>query len=200
MNCERIEQRLSAWIDGELPESERALLDEHLRGCERCRREADALAEVDRIYAGAGELTPGSGLRYSVQARIRSAGDDRWWNAWLPWLAPRPALAMAAAALVLASVTLWVGRSEAHPPVMTCRIEGMMCEQCDRQVNRILQTIPGVETVQVDAKTGRARMQLKRGGAVSVNELTRAINETRQYRVTDIEVVNGTSQKGGETK
>ncbi len=203
MNCEQIQQRLSAWIDGQLDEPERGSIGEHLGVCDRCAREAEEFDALDRVYAEADEIAPGAGFAAAVHARVR-AGDERpAWDHWLTWLRPGPqgVLAMAAAVVLVTAATLWVSRAEARPAVITCRIDGMMCEQCDRQVHRILQTVPGVESVQVDAKTGRARMQLKRGSALSVNELTRAVNETRQYRITDVEVINeGEKQGGGETK
>jgi anti-sigma factor RsiW len=39
-------ERLSAYLDGELPASERAPLEHHLAGCAECRRELDELREV----------------------------------------------------------------------------------------------------------------------------------------------------------
>jgi anti-sigma factor RsiW len=43
MNCEDFRAMITAWVDGELPGERQGLLQEHLAGCEGCRRE---LAEV----------------------------------------------------------------------------------------------------------------------------------------------------------
>lgn len=43
MNCEDFRAMVTAWVDGELPPERQRMLEEHLAGCEGCRRE---LAEV----------------------------------------------------------------------------------------------------------------------------------------------------------
>lgn len=203
MNCDQIQQRLSAWIDGQLEEPARSVVAEHVGLCERCALEAEEFAHLNRIYAGADEVAPNAGFSAAVLDRIRAAEEETSWPQWLAWLrpAPTPVFAGVVALLLVAAVTFWTSRAEARPAVITCRIEGMMCEQCDRQVHSILQGISGVDSVQLDVRTGRARMRLKRGGAVSLNELTRAVDQTRQYRITELEVINeGGKDKGGETK
>jgi anti-sigma factor RsiW len=45
-NWDEQRERLSAYLDGELPTSERAPLERHLAGCAECRRELDELREV----------------------------------------------------------------------------------------------------------------------------------------------------------
>lgn len=191
-------------MDGQLPGPERDMIEVHLHGCPRCAREAEDLAVVDRLYAQAGTLAPDAWFGSAVHRRIRKAEEPAGLTRWFGWrrAAARPALAIAAALLLVAATAFWTPRSEARSTMtITCRIEGMMCEQCDRQVHRILQAIPGVESVQLEPRTGRARMRLKRGGSVSVNELTRAVDQTRQYRITNLEVINEEEkQKAGETK
>ena len=46
MRCSRVQKKLSAFFDGELPEDERHLISEHLQACENCRRELDELTMV----------------------------------------------------------------------------------------------------------------------------------------------------------
>jgi anti-sigma factor RsiW len=43
MNCEDFRALITAWVDGELPPERQELLQQHLAGCDGCRRE---LAEV----------------------------------------------------------------------------------------------------------------------------------------------------------
>jgi hypothetical protein len=45
-NWDQQRERLSAYLDGELPASAREPLERHLAGCAECRRELDALREV----------------------------------------------------------------------------------------------------------------------------------------------------------
>ncbi len=51
--CNEIRELLSARIDGELSTCDARRLDEHLAGCEDCRRE---LAEMERVWLGLGAL------------------------------------------------------------------------------------------------------------------------------------------------
>ena len=46
MNCEEFRALITAHVDGELPADRQRLLDEHLAGCESCRRELAATAEL----------------------------------------------------------------------------------------------------------------------------------------------------------
>lgn len=46
MNCKSARSRLFAYVDGELPENQRSLLESHLAGCPGCRR----LVEIERSF------------------------------------------------------------------------------------------------------------------------------------------------------
>jgi len=52
MECDDVRPRLDAYFDGELPESERTPLREHLQGCHDCRPEAAALDRLRRPKVG----------------------------------------------------------------------------------------------------------------------------------------------------
>jgi hypothetical protein len=53
MNCQEIENELSAYIDGELPAKLRSAVDEHLKTCVHCRRR---VAEMRQLTAGIAAL------------------------------------------------------------------------------------------------------------------------------------------------
>ena len=53
MPCERIEQQLGCYLDGELPASERAAVEAHLLQCAHCRAE---LQQLRNLAAGIGQL------------------------------------------------------------------------------------------------------------------------------------------------
>jgi len=46
MNCEEFRALITARVDGELPPDRQRLLDEHLAGCESCRRELADMAKL----------------------------------------------------------------------------------------------------------------------------------------------------------
>ena len=41
MSCEEFGPKITAYVDGELPDGERGALEAHLAACDTCRREAD---------------------------------------------------------------------------------------------------------------------------------------------------------------
>jgi anti-sigma factor RsiW len=103
--------RLSAYLDGELPPEDRALVAEHLAGCEECSRRLQALGIVD---AAARELPAEPPARYfrafPSRVRRRLQGDTRERS----WRAPAWTWAAAAAALLAVVAPLTLMRS--HPP------------------------------------------------------------------------------------
>jgi len=46
MKCRSLYKKISAYLDGEVPEEERHSIAEHLKTCENCRRELEELALV----------------------------------------------------------------------------------------------------------------------------------------------------------
>ncbi len=68
-------KKLSAYLDGELPEEERPAIEEHLALCAACRREAAHLAFVSEALDSLEELEPSpyfaARLRHLVSGRER---------------------------------------------------------------------------------------------------------------------------------
>ncbi len=115
MNCDEIQARLDAWMEGTLPAAEQATVETHLAGCDRCRAEADALqALVAQARALPRDVQPQRNLWEGIAARLtptdattrnRTLGLSRW-----RFSASRPLLAAAALGGLLlgAAVTsLW---------------------------------------------------------------------------------------------
>lgn len=57
MHCEYCKENLSAYIDNELSPEERFLMEEHLRICLSCAREADSLAQLGLLMGSIPEET-----------------------------------------------------------------------------------------------------------------------------------------------
>jgi predicted anti-sigma-YlaC factor YlaD len=49
MKCSEIRKKLSAFLDGEVSEEEKYLISEHLKLCDLCRKEFEALTQVSEI-------------------------------------------------------------------------------------------------------------------------------------------------------
>ena len=96
MKCDSAHELLSAAADGETTPAEAALLDAHLEGCASCRRDAERMAQVDRLMR-IRPAEPVPDLVGAVVARSRPARLGR--GGWI-----RPALAWVAVVLAAQSV------------------------------------------------------------------------------------------------
>lgn len=155
----------------------------------------EELEAVDQLYRATPRIEPRPGFRAAVHRRVDaspSAGvSENKLHFWGQW-APRPLLAGATglAILLLALTAFWGGRSQAHAaPIVVCEIQGMICQGCAQQVGEILGRVPGVRSAQVDAKTARARVVLQPGVAVSVKQLSAALEQTKHFRISDVSIV-----------
>jgi len=106
MSCERIEDLLVAFADGELAPAERVTVEAHLAACPGCRGLLDALASAAPAFASFPEVEPGPELRRRLLAiPSRRPAVRRVFDALLrPSL--QPFYAAATILLVLASLVL----------------------------------------------------------------------------------------------
>lgn len=109
MSAHRLQQQLSAYLDGELAPDEMAEVRRHLTDCPDCQEELEGLRVVKTTLAGLKQPALPTDFAAGVWERIeRSPADavSRWTAPWA-WLR-RPALAAAAVALalILAAVPL----------------------------------------------------------------------------------------------
>ncbi len=79
MTCERIEELLSAYLEGELGAAERAEVESHLASCPACAGLLEALREVTGAMASFPEAEPSPALMarlYGIPER--KAGRKKW--------------------------------------------------------------------------------------------------------------------------
>ena len=102
MNCEIWRDKLDGYADGELPETESAVLEGHLRTCRDCTAEAlDRMQMKRATRAAAMRFTPSAEFRQRVQMSI--APKPRRLAFWTS-----PALAMAAVLVLAVTVSALV--------------------------------------------------------------------------------------------
>ena len=128
MNHSRAHDLLSAYLEHDLGEAERAQMDAHLSACTSCARDLDELRGAIDLLRRLPDPEPPSFLATRVMARI-AAGEARTplWRQWLEQLAtPLVAAPLAAAAAALAVFSFAAPRSEtemrmasATPPAST---------------------------------------------------------------------------------
>jgi Putative zinc-finger len=68
MNCDRIEELLSPYLEGELGADDSRLVEEHVKACPDCRRLLAALTETREVLSGFPELEISESLRTRLQA------------------------------------------------------------------------------------------------------------------------------------
>ncbi len=194
MNCGQTKEKLSAWLDGQLDPVQSSAVKDHLDRCAVCAAEAGQLSAVDRLYRSAPKLEPRFDFRSAVLCRVIGVLEHppglrvQWIRFWQEgWR--RPVVSVSAAGLILfaATILLWQTQTEGRAgPVMTCKVEGMMCNGCAQNVRRVLEKVPGVHRAEVDPRTGQVRLTLKQGAALSSNQLSFALSNTR-FRLAEID-------------
>ena len=123
MDCRNAQARLNAYLDGELPPGEAALLHEHLRTCAACAAKQEALREVN----GNLDLLEGADVPAGFASRVRAVAEGRRVATWQPthgWLSPYARVAAVLVAMV-GLVFGWAmggavsaGRADAAPAVV----------------------------------------------------------------------------------
>ena len=106
--CEEFAPLLSAFVDGELTEEERAEVLAHVSECEKCRR---LLGELTALHAALGELEDEdvpAGFTEGVMAAVRAEKAAKKpqtkkrsaWRRWMPMAACAAIVALAAAVTI----------------------------------------------------------------------------------------------------
>ena len=99
MRCDEAGAALNDWIDGLLDEERLRAMEEHLKGCEGCAREAARLRRLVGLLRG----LPGETVPVDLAARVKAGGLPGMWRY-------AGVLASAAAALLIAVVLAFAWR------------------------------------------------------------------------------------------
>jgi anti-sigma factor RsiW len=103
MSCERWEQLLSQYIDGELAGSAVSSVEEHLEGCASCREELASFRELSEMLSTRMEPDPYFVSRFRARRDEVLGGDGMglFWRRLAVRLLPLAAAALLAAAAVV---------------------------------------------------------------------------------------------------
>jgi len=117
MECHDIQQKLEAFVDGELTPAEGDAIVRHMEWCRDCRAEFEKLTEADRLVAQTQGLDPGEEAWARIRAGIRKGISERPAAArpgvmdWIGWLlSPRYAVVKVGAALAIIALAFVVSR------------------------------------------------------------------------------------------
>lgn len=115
-NCATVLDRLEAWIDGELEESEAALFRAHVEGCSGCREEYRYAEEIRAELRGMPEFSAPERVLAAVREAAGPTAGERL-SGVFSWLVSRPvpaAIAVAAIVVLLFVVIPKNDRPGAH--------------------------------------------------------------------------------------
>ncbi len=104
MSCMRMENKILAYVDGRLKESERLEMEKHLSACGACQLRVNEFRAVTGLLDELPEIKPSAAFDVRVRARVAAEPVKQGWWA---WFTPSPRVAFAASLLLLA--TVWIG-------------------------------------------------------------------------------------------
>lgn len=119
MDCESINNQLSAYMDGELSPRQAAKVQRHVANCPRCREDLSELQSVRALLSNATHAQPSPGFWTDTLQHIRSVTERpparRPGAFWLPARATAALAVFTVACMVLSQVS----RREAPPAPRT---------------------------------------------------------------------------------
>lgn len=84
MPCVDIRNRLHAWVDNELPETERRRIARHLAQCPACRREAEGIEQIAALLDAQPAVRAPASVRRNTLIAFRDGlempGIGEWWR------------------------------------------------------------------------------------------------------------------------
>jgi anti-sigma factor RsiW len=104
MNCTRMENKILAYVDGRLKESERLEMEKHVAACGACQLRVNEFRAVASLLDEVPQIEPSPAFDVRVRARVAAEPVKQGWWA---WFTPSPRVAFAASLLLLA--TVWIG-------------------------------------------------------------------------------------------
>jgi anti-sigma factor RsiW len=121
MSCMRMENKIMAYVDGRLKESERLEMEKHLAACAPCQLRVKEFRAVSGFLDELPQIEPSAAFDVRVRARVAAEPVKQGWWA---WFAPSPRVAFAASLLLLA--TVWIGSRGPEAPALTAAEEAQI--------------------------------------------------------------------------
>jgi len=104
VNCERVRQEISNYLDGEVDSALRGAMDAHFHACNRCTSVLEGTRNVIRLYGDERMIEAPAGFGRRLEKRLaRSAHGGNRWSVWSTWLVPVAAVALIAGSLRVAN-------------------------------------------------------------------------------------------------
>ncbi len=163
MECDKAKELLSAYLDGEVTEKERHLLEEHLDSCKSCRQELEELRRIVGLVASLPKEAAPEGFAQRTVARLPAPGIGAPERLRKFFLRPRWAFAsgaLATAALILIAMSLLYWRGPGVPSVPT------------------LQPVAKVRSAALETECGRKEVEVAVTARVAEKGIVERLAET----------------------
>src|SRR5580692_7469354 len=121
MSCKRMENKIVAFVDGRLKDSERLEMEKHLSACRACQLRVNEFRAVAGFLDELPQIEPSAAFDVRVRARVAAEPVKQGWWA---WFTPSPRVAFAASLLLLA--TVWIGSRPPDPRTLTAADEAQI--------------------------------------------------------------------------
>ena len=82
MECDRIQEQLSAYLDDTLSSAEKGIVDKHLNSCPECRKSLADLETTVRSIRGLEEINPPPWLTQKIMTRVKAEAEPAKKNLW----------------------------------------------------------------------------------------------------------------------
>lgn len=110
MNCEKFENLISGYLDGELSDAERKECEAHISSCEKCAASLEEYSSLEKMLKESESPLPDEGYWAGFDARMREKVDKAaekapWWNFFL--VIKRPPAQWLAAAVTLMIIVVF---------------------------------------------------------------------------------------------
>ena len=154
MSCNRMENRILAYVDGRLKESERLDVEKHLAGCAPCRVRVHEFSAVSGLLDDLPLIEPSAEFNTRVYARV--AAEPKAKASWWAWLHVSPRIAFAASMLLV--MALWLGYRNGTPiaPVIPDNDQAMMQDLPVLEDHDVLQNFEPLKDLPVPSQTDDA--------------------------------------------
>jgi negative regulator of sigma E activity len=136
MSCTRMENKILAYVDGRLKESERLEMEKHLATCGACQLRINEFRAVSSLLDEVPQIEPSPAFDVRVRARVAAEPVKQGWWA---WFTPSPRVAFAASLLLLA--TVWIGYESKAP------LPGIDQKEMDAQMMQEIPTLDDQDVI-----------------------------------------------------
>ena len=105
VNCEKVWQEISNYVDGEVNPELRSAMEQHFRACTKCASVLAGMQNVIQLYGDERMIEVPSGYGRRLEKRLAQGArvSVGRWSTWSTWLIPVAALALFAGGLRLAN-------------------------------------------------------------------------------------------------